>query len=129
MKILSGVDILRIDRFQNVNSAIRKRFFHRVFNEREQNFINEIDERAAAIFSAKEAVSKALGTGIGLISWQDIYIHHNQYGKPSVILSGRAQQISQRLGIVSWSVSMSHSKEDVIAVAVALSEEAHQGDL
>ena len=121
MKILSGVDTIRIDRLQQVNSAIRKRFFQRVFNPEELDFIKEIDERAAGIFSAKEAVSKVLGTGIGPIRWQEITIHHSQFGKPSVYLSGRAMAFSEQLGIVSWSVSISHSRENAVAIAVALS--------
>ena len=123
MIILSGVDIIRIDRLERVNPAIRRRFLNRVFNEEEQNFINDVNERAAGIFAAKEAVSKVLGTGIGPISWQDIHIHHNRYGKPSVILSDKAQVLSQHLGIVSWSVSISHSRENAVAIAVALSDD------
>jgi len=120
MIILSGVDIIRIDRLEHVNPAIRRRFLNRVFNEEEQDFINDVNERSAGIFAAKEAVSKVLGTGIGPISWQDIHIHHNRYGKPSVILSDKAQALSQHLGIVSWSVSISHSRENAVAIAVAL---------
>ena len=120
MNILSGVDIIRIDRLEHVNPAIRRRFFDRVFNKEEQDFIKNINERAAGIFAAKEAVSKVLGTGIGPISWQDIHIHHNSYGKPSVILSDKARVFFQHLGIVSLSVSISHSRENAVAIAVAL---------
>jgi len=121
MRILSGVDIIRIDRLQKVSPAIRKRFFLRVFNPEELVFINEQDERAVAIFSAKEAVSKVLGTGIGAISWRDITIHHNQIGKPDVFLSNKALVLADQLGITSWSVSISHSQDNAVAVAVALS--------
>jgi len=121
MNILSGVDIIQIDRLQQVNPAIRKRFFTRVFNPEELDFIKGVDERAAGLFSAKEAVSKVLGTGIGPIRWRDITIHHSKYGNPSVILSGKALTFSKQLGITSWSVSISHSRENAVAVAVALS--------
>ena len=123
MDIHSGVDIIRINRLAQVNPAIRNRFFHRVFNEEERLFIQEVDERAAGIFAAKEAVSKVLGTGIGRISWQDIFIHHAPSGKPSVILKGNALSRSRHLGIISWSVSISHSRENAVAVAIALGDE------
>ena len=123
MKILSGVDIVLIDRLGKINPAIRKRFFARVFNEDEQGYIQDVNERAAGIFAAKEAVSKALGTGIGRVSWQDIHIHHEPSGKPAVILHGTAKEVAKYMDITSWSVSISHSRDSAVALAVALSNQ------
>jgi holo-[acyl-carrier protein] synthase len=122
VNILSGIDIVRIERLEQVNPAIRRRFFDRVFNDDEKEYIRDVNERAAGIFAAKEAVSKVLGTGIGRVSWQDIHIHHEMSGKPTVILYNTAKDVSGYQGISAWSVSISHSRDNAVAVAVALSD-------
>ena len=76
--IFTGIDLVEIDRFINLNPAVRKRFYRRVFTESELGYIGESFNRAAGIFAAKEAVAKALGCGIGPISWQDIIIRHRK---------------------------------------------------
>ena len=71
-------------------------------------------------FAAKEAVVKALGTGIGRgVSWQHIAITNNELGKPEVLLSGGAQTYAQRQGIVTVHISYSDEQDYVIAFAVA----------
>jgi len=70
--IFSGIDLVEIGRFSQLDPAIRKRFYARVFTPEELGYIGELFNKAAGIFAAKEAVAKALGCGIGPISWQDI---------------------------------------------------------
>lgn len=74
----------------------------------------------AGRFAAKEAVAKALGCGIGPVSWQEIEILRGVEGEPVIVLHGKAQQIADRSGLVTWSVSISHSRACAIAMVVAL---------
>jgi holo-[acyl-carrier protein] synthase len=73
-------------------------------------------------FAAKEAAVKALGTGIGPVSWNEVETLHRPSGEPYLVLHGRAAQIAASLGLVTWAVSLSHSREMAVAVVVASSE-------
>ncbi len=119
MIIRSGVDIIEIGRFEEQKVEIRKRFFARVFTVRELSLIRNSTASAAGKFAAKEAVAKALGCGIGEVHWQDIEILQKKNGEPRLILHARAQEISNELGITTWSLSISHSRQNAVALAVA----------
>jgi holo-[acyl-carrier protein] synthase len=73
----------------------------------------------AARFAAKEAVSKALGTGIGRVSWRDIEILRGPERQPLLVLSGEAHQLASQLGLRQWSISLSHTQGHAIAFVVA----------
>lgn len=71
-------------------------------------------------FSAKEAIVKALGTGIGRgVGWQHIEITNNELGKPEVVLSGGALAAAETQGVRSVHISYSDEKEYVVAFAIA----------
>ncbi|WP_415889039.1 holo-ACP synthase [Neptuniibacter sp. SY11_33] len=71
-------------------------------------------------FSAKEAVTKALGTGIGHgVSWQHIEICKNEYGRPEVSLSDGALKRAESIGIKSMHLSYSDEKDYIVAFVVA----------
>ena len=71
-------------------------------------------------FAAKEAVVKALGTGIGRgVSWQHMAITNNELGKPEVQLSGGALEYAQRQGIVRIHISYSDERGYIVAFAIA----------
>ena len=74
----------------------------------------------AARFAAKEAVSKALGTGIGLegISFCDIEVIIKKGGKPELRLHGRAEEFFLRMGGFQAAISMSHDGDQAVAVCV-----------
>jgi holo-[acyl-carrier protein] synthase len=74
----------------------------------------------AGRFAAKEAVAKALGTGIGAISWQEIEILRGPEGEPNLTLNGRALEISRELGLETWSISITHNRTTAAAVVVAI---------
>ena len=74
----------------------------------------------SGLFAAKEAVSKALGTGIGQVAWQDIEIIHLPSGQPTVRLHGHASSVADQLGLQEWSVSISHDRNKADAMAVAI---------
>ena len=115
----SGVDIIEISRFEEQKPEIRKRFFTRVFTVRELSLMRDSFASAAGKFAAKEAVAKALGCGIGEVHWQDIEILQKKNGEPFLVLHARAQEISEALGLTTWSISISHSKHNAVALAVA----------
>ncbi|MHB0922515.1 MAG: holo-ACP synthase [Bellilinea sp.] len=122
MIIRTGVDIVEIDRLDSVSSAIRRRFIQRVYTSAELAIIKDDNEALAGRFAAKEAVSKALGSGIGFVRWQDIEVLDGPYGEPVLNLYGNAVKIAERLGLDTWSVSISHSRQHAVAVAVAIGQ-------
>jgi holo-[acyl-carrier protein] synthase len=122
MVLKTGVDIIEIPRIQAALDRHGERFLQRVFTPAE---IAECDGRAdrlAIRFAAKEATTKALGTGIGPVSWREVEILHKRSGEPFLILHGRAEMIAKYLGLTTWAVSLSHSRENGIAVVVASGE-------
>jgi len=95
------------------------RFLDRVYTASEQSYCRERPPQLAGRFAAKEAVSKALGTGIRRIHWRNIEILPNRAGAPKVTLYGRAQLRFESLGLTSIDVSISHSRDNAVAVAIA----------
>jgi len=120
--IYSGLDLVEIDRFSRLDTAIRKRFYTRVFTPEELGYIGKFINKAAGIFAAKEAVAKALGCGIGPISWQDINISHTSENQPIVTLLSRAQEKAKMLHIEQWSISITHTKKTAAAIAIATTD-------
>jgi holo-[acyl-carrier protein] synthase len=115
-----GIDIIEISR---INDAIEKSplFLEKVYTQNEIEYLksrNFRPEYAAGRFAAKEAVGKALGTGIFQFSMKDIEIDRNANGKPVVVLRGKAKQVAQKLGEYKINLSISHSRENAVAYAV-----------
>ena len=122
MILRSGIDTIEISRLDEVNPAIRQRFIQRVYTPGEINQARNRNDALTGLFAAKEAVSKALGTGIGHVHWQDIEILHLPSGQPVVKLHGQAKIVAEQLGLHTWSVSISHDRDKVVAMAVAAGE-------
>ncbi|HFD2051651.1 holo-ACP synthase [Clostridium perfringens] len=119
-----GVDIIEIER---VRQAIQnnKKFLSKLFTEREIDYFisrNMNSEVIAGNFAAKEAVSKALGTGIRGFSFKDIEILRNELGKPEVILHNGANLIGNKLvgnnNSLRIHLSISHNNSSAIAYSV-----------
>ena len=119
-----GVDIIEIER---VRQAIQnnKKFLSKLFTEREIDYFisrNMNSEVIAGNFAAKEAVSKALGTGIRGFSFKDIEILRNELGKPEVILHNGANLIGNKLvennNSLRVHLSISHNNSSAIAYSV-----------
>ena len=108
MKLVSGLDMVEIKRFTTIKPAIKTRFVARVLTGSEQ-LESHSDQSLAGRFAAKEAVAKALGCGIGKISWQEIEILTDSDGAPILRLYGQAAEIAAKLGINIWSVSITHT--------------------
>src|SRR5512135_1807384 len=114
MILKTGIDIIEIRRIQTAIDRHGERFLKRVFTEKE---ILECRGRADALavrFAAKEAASKALGTGIGPISWREVETLHMWSGEPYLVLHGEAERIAAIKGLSEWAVSLSHSRENAI---------------
>lgn len=115
-----GVDIVEISRFKRIIEKNGDRFLKRVFTENEIQYCKKKVELGAPSFSvrfaAKEALFKAIGTGLrdGLM-WKDIEIVNDKLGKPSFNLTGKtAELINNRI----VHVSLSHSLDSSIAFVV-----------
>jgi len=123
--IALGTDILKVERVEETVGRLGERFVNRILTEPERLEYRESGQPnrlLAKRFAAKEAVAKALGTGIGRgVSWQDIQINHDEHGAPLVRLSGGAEQVAQRRGASGVLLSLSDEVEYVVAFA-ALTE-------
>lgn len=124
----SGVDLVEINRLERLNPAIRKRFLERVYTGDELANASQKGEAAlwatlAGRFAAKEAVAKALGCGIGTVSWQEIEIDQGTQGEPMLKLHGRASRLAAELGLETWSISISHTHTHAVATAVAVGDQ------
>ncbi|MEM7130670.1 MAG: holo-ACP synthase [Chloroflexota bacterium] len=120
----TGVDLIEIERIQVVIERQGERFLNRVYTPAELDYCAERAESLAARFAAKEAVAKALGTGIWRagIGWQDIEVRRNeQSGAPFPYLTNAAADRAAELNLNEWSLSLSHERRYAIAFVVALS--------
>lgn len=117
-----GTDILQVSRVQGVLQRQGERFMERILtpSERDEYRSCALPERLLAKrFAAKEAVAKALGTGIGRgVSWQDINVQHDEHGAPRVVLSGGALDVARQRGGGRVELSISDEAEYVVAFAV-----------
>ncbi len=115
-----GVDIIEIARIQRTLADFGERFLRRVYTERERERFGSRVSELAARFAAKEATSKALGTGIRGIRWREMEVLSNPRGKPVLILHGSAAERAATLGLVAFDVSLTHSRTEAMAFVVAL---------
>ena len=122
MILKTGIDLIEIPRIQAALERHGERFLQRVLTPGEIFECRGRAESVAVRFAAKEAVSKALGTGIGPVGWRDMETLHKWSGEPYLVLHGRAEKIAQMLGLTTWAVSLSHSREMATAVVVATGE-------
>ena len=122
MKLATGVDIIEIARVQEVITRHGQHYLDRVFTEAERQLCGEKIDSLAVRFAAKEAVSKALGSGIGQVSFQDVEILQNDEGAPILHLYGKAATKAESLGLKTWSISLSHDQTQAIAMVVAFGE-------
>ena len=126
MNILDiGVDIVEIDR---IKDAINKndRFLYKLFTEKEIDYFKSKNFRVETIagnFAAKEAISKAIGTGIRKFKFSDIEILRNDLGKPIVKTYNNLNQICIDFNVLEIKVSISHSEKYAVANAIAITKE------
>lgn len=116
-----GVDIVENQRIANLFNRYGEKFLKKIFNESEIIYIenkNYSIDTISGLFAVKEAVSKALGTGIGKkLSWKDIVIGHNSYNRPNIYVSHKVLRDLNLLDC-KFKVSISHEKKYSIAFVV-----------
>lgn len=115
-----GCDIIEIER---IARAIKSEsFIRRVFTAEEAAYCQRRGQQAAASFAArfaaKEAVLKALGTGLREGSLQEIAIDNDGLGKPLVQLSGHFAMLAKQLGVKNIQISLSHSRDFAVAYVI-----------
>ena len=118
----TGVDIVKVSRIEKAIFSWGDRFISRIFTVNEYNFIAARHNKASAFalhFAAKEAFSKAIGTGMRRgVKWSDIEVFHYPSGKPGLKLSGRANELCQNLGINKFHLSLSDDSGLALAMVV-----------
>lgn len=119
-----GTDIIEINR---IEAAIQSEHFkERIFTPKELEALkikHKKTESLAGLFAAKEAVSKALGTGFRNFGAADIEILTNELGKPEVTLKSGAKELAEQLSINSIHLTISHCKAYAVAYALAEGDE------
>lgn len=118
-----GVDIVEIDRIQAAVDNRKERFLTRIFTSDERAYCYEKPRpcrHLAARFAAKEAVSKALGTGISNMRWTDIEVCRDSRGRAYIKLYGGAADRAAEKGIVDVAISISFNRNNAVASAVAM---------
>ncbi len=122
-----GIDIVDVERIARVLQAHEGRFLERCFTPDERAYAMGRHEPAvhlAARFALKEAVTKAIGTGVGQgVSWLDVELVRTPSGAPEVRLTGKAADIAQAMGITAWHVSVSHTRELASASAIGVADD------
>ena len=119
-----GVDIVDITRIAKLQDEKKVALSKKILSEKELEACGYTvtSQILASRFAAKEAVSKALGTGFRSISFVDISILHNNLGKPFVDLGDKALLLAKSKGITELYVSISHEKNTAIAFCIATGE-------
>jgi len=118
--IRCGIDLIECARIAAGIERRGERFLQRFFTPGERADCADAPHRLAARFAGKEAVAKALGTGIGDLRWREIEIRTNTpRRRPQLHLHGNAHRLAESLGLSEWDISLSHSKSHAIACAVA----------
>lgn len=117
-----GVDIVETERIGHSLGRFGERFLQRVFTAGEIEYCQSMKFPArhfAARFAAKEAVSKAFGTGIGkAMGWRDIDVHRHASGQPFVVLEGGAKELAAARSISEVWISLSHTDHHASAMIV-----------
>ena len=119
-----GLDLVEIERFRQSVQRLGQPFLHRLFTETERSYCESLADPIpsyAARFAAKEAISKALGTGIGQdLSWQDIEITHSDRNAPIARLLGKGQHLLASLGATRCLITLTHTATTAAASAALL---------
>ena len=120
--LVTGVDIIEIARVKDVAERHGERFFRRVYTPGEVAYCRGRAPQLASRFAAKEAVMKALGTGVRGVGWRDIEVVRQRGRAPTVRLHGRAAKVGERLAVTQIALSISHSKEYAVVSVVMEAE-------
>ncbi len=119
-----GIDVVEVDRIEDAIARQGEVFLRKLFTETERVYCDKQKRPGmhyAARFAAKEAVSKALGTGIGgKAGWLEMEVVRGESGAPTMIFHGHALEFLTAEGIAEVQVSLSHARDYAAANAVAI---------
>ena len=122
-----GIDIIEVERIQTLYERFGERFLNRILLPDEIRYClsHKIPGPfLAARFAAKEAISKAFGTGIGAqLGWQDMEVRRKESGEPFVIFHGNGPKLLQERNARAVLISLSHTQAHATAVAILESKE------
>ncbi|MEE9584240.1 MAG: holo-ACP synthase [Candidatus Brocadiales bacterium] len=121
-----GVDLVEVDRIRDLFTRY-KSFLGRVFTPKEVEYSlskKNMFEHLAARFAVKEAVVKALGTGM---KWTDIELLNDSSGRPYLKLYGRAKEMADEKGVGTWDVSITHTKDHAIGQVLLVTHTPSRG--
>ena len=117
-----GVDLVECARIERSIERFGEKFLHRVFTDGEIAYSMSMKFPArhlAARFAAKEAVSKAFGTGIGkAMGWRNIDVQKKPSGEPFLVFSGPAQELATQRAVTAAFVTLSHTEHHAMACIV-----------
>ncbi|MFH1387266.1 MAG: holo-ACP synthase [bacterium] len=102
-----GIDIVETERIKDSIKKYGDKFLKRIFTNKELKYCGRRSHQLAARFAAKEAYSKAIGTGISGIDWKEIEVFNNKAGKPFLSIRGKASK--------KVHLSLSHSLQYAVA--------------
>ena len=118
----TGIDLIEVARIASSLEKFGDRLVNRILLPDEIAYCRSHKNPApflAARFAAKEAVSKAFGTGIGAaLGWQDIEVRRKETGAPFVVLHGRGQELFAARGARQLHISLTHTEHYAAATAV-----------
>ena len=113
-----GMDIVEIERIERATNHWGNRFLNRIYTSQEVSFCRGRIDRLASRFAAKEAVMKALGTGVRGVGWQEVEVVRQLGHAPSIQLHGRARNRARDIGITQLALSLAHSNDYAVASVV-----------
>ena len=117
-----GIDIIEVARIGSSYEKFGERFVNRILHADEIAYCLSHKNPGpflAARFAAKEAISKAFGTGIGAqLGWQDLEIRRKESGEPFVVLHGKGRDLFEARGAKSLHISLTHTENYAAATAI-----------
>ncbi len=121
--LTTGVDLVEISRIERALTRFGERFLDRVYTPDEVRYSRNRPAELAVRFAAKEAVAKALGVGMRMLSpigigWHDVEVLNERSGKPYIILHGQAKKLATTQHLNEWSLSLTHDAGLAIAFVV-----------
>ena len=117
-----GVDAVEIDRFRRSLERTPS-MKNRLFTHEELEYVEPHDDPTASLaarFAAREAVMKAMGVGLGAFEFHDVWVQRADSGRPTLAVTGRAEQIANELGVTDWHLSITHTDTTAIAYVIAV---------
>jgi holo-[acyl-carrier protein] synthase len=127
-----GIDIVEVDRIRQACERFEDRFLHRILRPAELEYCRSFRSMAphlAARFAAKEAISKAFGTGIGRqLGWLDMEVLRKDSGEPYLVLHDGGARLLKERGGGKVHISLSHTQSHAMAIAIIEAVEATRQD-